>query len=84
VADLGEKLDKAIEENACLQSELEEARSRTEELIQRLKEEISGTPPPAPSVSCVRVRVHRVCIVWRVCVCVSCVPSSCAPLVYRG
>ncbi|ELR13289.1 uncharacterized protein ACA1_237820 [Acanthamoeba castellanii str. Neff] len=41
VADLGEKLDKAIEENACLQSELEEARSRTEELIQRLKEEIS-------------------------------------------
>ena len=56
MADLGEKLDKAIEENACLQSELEEARSRTEELIQRLKEEISGSPPPcAPSVSCARL-----------------------------
>ncbi len=42
ISDLSEKLDKYIEENACLQSEVEEVRARDEELIQRLKEELGG------------------------------------------
>lgn len=53
VADLTEKLDKCFEENAWLQSELDEREEANRELIQRLRDEISGTILPHDSHSVV-------------------------------
>ncbi len=41
-ADLTEKLNKLLEDNAWLQTELEEQSSKTKESAQRMKDEIRG------------------------------------------
>lgn len=43
MADLTEKMNKTLEENAYLQSELEDRHYRSQETIQRLKDELRGT-----------------------------------------
>ncbi len=43
MGDLQERLEKVMEENVWLQSELDEHRIQSDESIQRLRDEIRGT-----------------------------------------
>jgi hypothetical protein len=45
LTDATERLNKLLEENAWLQTELEEQKNRTGEVTQRLKDEIRGNMP---------------------------------------
>jgi hypothetical protein len=46
IADLTDKVNKLLEDNAWLQTELEEQSSRDKEIIQRMKDEIRGMKFP--------------------------------------